>query len=147
MASFYDILIEMDTKFAQEQLENIETVIDKVNKESRSDPALSIKAAGLNSIPPQIKGLKVWIEQQKKLADSDLNLAKEEQQKKLNGGVGTQTSIKEPKQAPYMSNQLKPATQPQPTALVKPTMPGTVLKPPTTAKPITDILKNRNLTK
>jgi len=143
MASFFDILMEMDTKFAQEQLDNIESSVDKVNQDARKDPTLAVKAAVLNSIPPQIKGLKVWLEQQKKLG----NVAND----KLGDGVGTQTSLKKDDKtqvAPALSNVLKPSAAQQSAAAVapiKPTMPGQNLKPPTTAKPLADILKTRKI--
>lgn len=147
MASFFDILMEMDTKFAQEQLDNIEQSVDKVNLDAKKDPNLAVKAAVLNAIPPQIKGLKTWLEQQKKLG----NVSND----KLGDGIGTQTSLKKGEESPAtpaLSNVLNPTPAQQSakavaptTPAVKPTMPGQTLKPPTAAKPLADILKTRKI--
>jgi hypothetical protein len=132
MSSFLDILTEvLDTSQAEEQLKNIETSLNKVAKEDET------KKEVLNTVPVQIKGLKDWIEQQKKL-DTKFN--------KLGNGVGTQTSLtaKEPS---TLSNLLKPTTAPSLVAKVteKPVVDtSTKLKPPNTAQP-TSITKIRKI--
>jgi hypothetical protein len=116
MASFHDILTEvMDTTFAQEQLKKMEDELQQVMQASQSDPTLATKTASLSVIPQQIKGLKAWLEQQKKATESGQE-NKEDQQKELGKGVGTQTSLsgQAPKPTGVLAGQqLNPPSQAQ----------------------------------
>lgn len=139
MASFLDILIEMNNAIAKEQLDNIETSVEKVVKDTEE------KDKVLKQIPSQVKGLRDFLEQQKKNGIDN--------QKELGKGVGSSISLNKSVSnpvAPAASNLLNPSAAQQsikPTAIPKPV--GSVpLKPPTTAKPTTslaDILKTRKI--
>lgn len=134
MASFFDILVEViNADDVNKELENMGNTIKKVEDESKDS------AEALAKMPQQIQGLKTWLEQQKKVGNNQTT-EKNEQQKTLSGGIGTQTSItdKNPATMPaaIAQNQLKP---------VAPVMAKQVAP----AKPVSvmDILKTKTLPK